>query len=70
MATEESVQRKKDKKIQTRYKEILIEYKEILPDQEYKKFQEDTEYDILLYDALLISRDKEGILLSKIEKEK
>ena len=70
VATEESVQRKKDKKIQTRYKEILIEYKEILPDQEYKKFQEDTEYDILLYDALLISRDKEGILLSKIEKEK
>jgi len=70
VATEESVQRKKDKKIQTRYKEILIEYKEILPDQEYKKFQEDTKYDILLYDALLISRDKEGILLSKIEKEK
>lgn len=70
VATEESVQRKKDKKIQTRYKEILIEYKEILPTREYKKFQEDTKYDILLYDALLISRDEEGILLSKIEKEK
>jgi len=68
--TEESVQRKNDKKIQKRYQEILIEYKKILPTREYRKFEEDTKYDILLYDALMISRDKEGILLSDIEKEK
>lgn len=56
---EESTQRKKDKKIQKRYQEVMIEYKKTLPAREYKKFEEDTKYDILLYDALMISRDKE-----------
>lgn len=38
--------------------------------REYKKFEEDTRYDILLYDALMVSRDKEGKLLTQIESEK
>lgn len=67
---EESAQRKKDKKIQKRYQEVLLEYKKTLSAREYKKFEEDTKYDILLYDALMISRDKEWTLLSKIEQEK
>lgn len=67
---EESTQRKKDKKIQKRYQEVMLEYKKTLPAREYKKFEEDTKYDILLYDALMISRDKEWTLLSKIEQEK
>ncbi|MBP7823139.1 hypothetical protein KA050_02195 [Candidatus Gracilibacteria bacterium] len=67
---EESLQRKKDKKIQKKYQEILIEYKKTMPVREYKKFEEDTRYDILLYDALMVSRDKEGKLLSKLESEK
>lgn len=56
---EESAQRKKDKKIQKRYQEVMLEYKKTLSTREYKKFEEDTRYDILLYDALMINRDKE-----------
>ena len=67
---EESLQRKKDKKIQKKYQEILIEYKKTMSVREYRKFEEDTRYDILLYDALMVSRDKEGKLLSKLESEK
>lgn len=59
IAVEESLQRKKDKKIQKRYQEVLLEYKKTLTAREYKKFEEDTKYDILLYDALMVSRDKE-----------
>ncbi|MBP7806374.1 hypothetical protein KA057_01695 [Candidatus Gracilibacteria bacterium] len=70
IAVEESLQRKKDKKIQKRYQEVLLEYKKTLTAREYKKFEEDTKYDILLYDALMVSRDKEGTLLGKIEQEK
>lgn len=56
---EESAQRKKDKKIQKRYQEVLLEYKKNLSPREYKKFEEDTKYDVLLYDALMVIRDKE-----------
>jgi hypothetical protein len=67
---EESVQRKNDKKIQKRYQEILAEYKKTLSDSEFKKFEEDTRYDILLYDALMVNHDKSGTMFAKIEKEK
>lgn len=67
---EESSSRKKDKRIQKKYQEIFIEYKKTMSSREYKKFEEDTKYDILLYDALMVSRDKEGKLLPKIEAEK
>lgn len=67
---EESFQRKNDKKIQKRYQEILKEYKKTLSEKEFKKFEEDTKYDILLYDALMVNHDKDGTLLSKIETEK
>jgi hypothetical protein len=67
---EESPSRKRDKKIQRRYQEVLAEYKKTMPAREYKKFEEDTRYDILLYDALMVSRDKEGKLLTQIESEK
>lgn len=67
---EESLQKKKDKKIQKRYQEILKEYKKTLSVADYNKFEESTRYDILLYDALMVSRDKEWTLLWKIEQEK
>jgi hypothetical protein len=63
-------QRKKDKKIQKIYQKIFAQYKESLTPSEYKKFSEITKYDILLYDALMVSRDKWGNLLKKIELEK
>lgn len=67
---EELTQSKKDKKIQKQYKEILSEYKNTLSPKKYKKFEEETKYDVLLYDALMVSRDKDGTLLTKIEQEK
>lgn len=70
ITVEESTQRKRDKKIQRRYQEVLLEYKKTLSPREYKKFEEDTKYDVLLYDALMVVRDKEWVLLSKIEQEK
>lgn len=70
VTVEESAQRKRDKKIQKRYQEVLLEYRKTLSPREYKKFEEDTKYDILLYDALMVVRDKEWDLLSKIEQEK
>lgn len=69
-STEESPSRKRDKKIQKRYQEVLAEYKKTMSAHEYKKFEEDTRYDILLYDALMVSRDKEGKLFTQIESEK
>ena len=63
-------QSKKDKRIQENYKAILLDYKRNLSSREYKIFQADTQYDILIYDALMVSRDKEGNMLTKLEHEK
>jgi hypothetical protein len=52
------IQNEKDKKIKNNYQKLLIEYKKNLPSTEYKKFQEETKYDILIYDALMINHDK------------
>ncbi len=67
---EESLQKKKDKKIQRRYQEILKEYKKTLSVADYNKFEESTRYDILLYDAIMVSHDTEWKVLSKLESEK
>jgi hypothetical protein len=61
---------KKYKKIQKNYKKILTEYKKNLSPHEYRKFEEETQYDILLYDAIIVSQDKTWKLLEKIEYEK
>jgi transketolase len=65
-----AVQNEKDKRVQRNYQKMLIEYKKELSPAEYKKFQEETKYDILLYDALMVNRDKKGTLLREIEQEK
>lgn len=70
VSQEESLEKKRDKNIHKRYQEVLKEYKRTLSAAEYKKFEEITRYDILLYDALMVSRDKEWKLLSKLENEK
>lgn len=48
---------------------MLIEYKRTLASW-VQKFQEETKYDILLYDALMINRDKKWTLFREIEQEK
>ncbi len=68
--TNESPQRGKNKGIQKRYQELLVEYKDTLTPEEYRKFQEYNKYDNLLYDALTINKDKDLSLLGSIEKEK
>lgn len=67
---EESWAKKQDKAILKRYRETLKEYKKTLSAEDYKKFEAMTRYDTLLYDALMVSRDKEWELLSKLENEK
>lgn len=65
-----AIQNEKDKRVQRNYQKMLIDYKKELSPAEYKKFQEETKYDILLYDALMIIRDKKWTLLKEIEQEK
>ncbi len=70
LVTESPKQEKKSKKIQESYKRVLLECQKKLSPKEYKKFQEDTKYDILLYDALIVSQDKTWDVLKKIQTEK
>lgn len=70
VSREESLEKKRDKNIHKRYQEVIKEYKKTLSETDYKKFEELTRYDTLLYDALMVSRDKEWKLLSKLENEK
>lgn len=69
-AAQLTTKKKEDRKLQKNYLAVLAEYKRDLPPHEYRKFQEDTKYDILLYDAIMVSKDKQGTLLEKIRQDK
>lgn len=64
------IQNEKDKKIKLNYQKLLVEYRKNLSPSDYKKFQEETKYDVLIYDALMVSRDKDGTVLRNIQIEK
>lgn len=64
------IQNEKDKRIKTNYQKLLVEYRKNLTPSEYKKFQEETKYDVLIYDALMVSRDKDNTVLKNIQTEK
>lgn len=67
---EKDEQKIRDKKIQKNYQKIFSESKKTLSPSDYKTLEEMAQYDILLYDALMVSRDTSGKKLQKIESEK